>query len=40
LLSKRLTPLLTENAFIIRCHAEYIEDIAIVKEIEIEGISR
>ena len=38
LLRKALSSELTDGAFILRCEAEYIEDIAQTQEIEIEGI--
>ena len=39
LVSKRMTASLTEEAYVLRCRAEYIENIAKTREIEIEGIS-
>ena len=39
LLYKHVTSKLTDSSFYLRCRAEYLEDIATVQEIEIEGIS-
>ena len=40
LTKKALRAELTEGAYILRCEAEYIENIAKVQEIEIEGFSK